>query len=102
MKALHAPRATPHEAHLLKWQYQSSRRSKSWQFTIRTQRKEVAYVLNEAPSLRGKFSDAAWLDIVWSKSRSIASNATGLDLDVFPEVLPWAIDDVLSQEFHPE
>jgi hypothetical protein len=89
-------------AHLLTWQFQPSRRSKSWQFTIRTQRKEVAYVLNEAPSLRGKFSDAAWLDIVWSKARSIASNETGLDLDVFPEVLPWAIDDVLSQEFHPE
>jgi hypothetical protein len=89
-------------AHLLKWQFQPSRRSKSWQFNIRTQRKEVAYVLNEAPSLRGKFSDAAWLDIVWSKARSIASNETGLDLDVFPEALPWAVDDVLSQDFHPE
>jgi hypothetical protein len=89
-------------AHLLKWQFQPSRRSKSWEFTIRTQRKEVAYVLDEAPSLRGKFSDAAWLDIVWSKARSAASNETGLDLDAFPEVLPWAVDDVLSQEFHPE
>ena len=45
-------------AHLLKWKFQPSRRSKSWQFTIRTQRKEVAYVLDEAPSLRGKFSDS--------------------------------------------
>ena len=63
-------------AHLLKWQFQPSRRSKSWEFTIRTQRKEVAYVLDEAPSLRGKFSDAAWLDIVWSKARSAASNET--------------------------
>ncbi|PMY01382.1 DUF29 domain-containing protein, partial [Pseudomonas sp. GW460-13] len=26
-------------AHLLKWQFQPSRRSKSWQFNIRTQRK---------------------------------------------------------------
>jgi hypothetical protein len=89
-------------AHLLKWQFQPSRRSKSWEFTIRTQRKEVAYVLDEAPSLRGKFSDSAWLDIVWSKARSSASDETGLDLDAFPEVLPWAADDVLSQEFHPE
>jgi hypothetical protein len=89
-------------AHLLKWQFQPSRRSKSWQFTIRTQRKEVAYVLHEAPSLRSKFNDAAWLDIVWSKARSAASNETGLDLDAFPESLPWPVDDVLSQEFHPE
>jgi hypothetical protein len=65
-------------AHLLKWQFQPSRRSKSWQFTIRTQRKETAYVLNEAPSLRGKFNDAAWRDIIWSKACSLASNETGL------------------------
>ncbi|MCG1041399.1 DUF29 domain-containing protein [Mycetohabitans sp. B8] len=89
-------------AHLLKWRFQPSRRSKSWQFTISTQRKEVAYVLNEAPSLRGKFNDAAWLDLVWSKARSMASNETGLDLDVFPEVLPWSIENVLSQAFLPE
>jgi hypothetical protein len=89
-------------AHWLKWRFQPSRRSKSWQFTIRTQRKEVAYVLNEAPSLRGKFSDAAWLDIAWSKARSFVSHETGLDLDVFPEALPWAVDDVLSHEFHPQ
>jgi hypothetical protein len=89
-------------SHLLKWQFQPSRRSRSWQFTIRTQRKEVAYVLDEAPSLRGKFSDLAWLDIVWSKARAIASDETGLDLDVFPEALPWPVGDVLSQAFHPE
>ena len=89
-------------AHLLKWQYQPARRSKSSQYTIRTQRKEVAYGLNEAPSLRGKFSDEAWLDIVWSKARSLASNETGLDLDAFPEAFPWQIEEVLSQEFFPE
>jgi hypothetical protein len=89
-------------AHLLKWQFQPSRRSKSWQFTIRTQRKEVVYVLDEAPSLRGKFNDLAWIDIVWSKARSMASNETGLDLDVFPDLLPWIVEDVLSQECYPE
>jgi ribosomal protein L29 len=89
-------------AHLLKWKFQPSRRSKSWQFTIRTQRKDVAYVLGEAPSLGGKFNDTMWLDIVWSKARSLASNETGLDLDVFPEGLPWTVDEVLSQEFHPD
>ncbi|SAL70742.1 hypothetical protein AWB69_08424 [Caballeronia udeis] len=87
-------------AHLLKWQYQPGWRSKSWQFTIRTQRKEVACVLSEAPGLRGKFGDEAWLDIVWSKARSIASNETGLDLDAFPEVLPWQVDGVLLSEFY--
>ncbi|UIF86281.1 DUF29 domain-containing protein [Cupriavidus sp. UYPR2.512] len=89
-------------AHLLKWQFEPSRRSKSRQFTIGTQRKEVAYILNEAPSLGAKFNDDAWLDIVWSKARGIANNEAGLDLDVLPEALPWTVDNVLSQEFHPE
>src|SRR3981189_2127801 len=97
-----ASRMSVRLAHLLKWQYQPGRRSKSWQFTIRTQRKEVAYVLSEAPSLRGKFGDEAWLDIVWSKARSIASNETGLDLDAFPEAFPWKVDEALSPEFYPE
>ncbi|MGF6546750.1 DUF29 domain-containing protein [Paraburkholderia youngii] len=88
--------------HLLKWQCQPSRHNRTWQFTNCTQRKEVAYALNEAPSLRGKFNDPAWLDIVWSKARSIVSNETGLDIDVFPEVLPWSAEDLISQGFYPE
>jgi len=59
-------------------------------------------VLSEAPSLRGKFSDPAWLDIVWSKARSAASNETGLDLDAFPDTMEWAVDDAFSETFFPE
>lgn len=88
-------------AHLLKWVYQPSRRSKSWQHTLKTQRKEVAYVISEAPSLRVKFSDERWLDIVWSKAKSQAENETGLDLDSFPEDFPWAITDVLNENWLP-
>lgn len=85
-------------AHLLKWQYQPARRSKSWQYTLATQRKEVAYVLNEAPSLRTKFKDERWLDIVWSKAKSQAESETGLDIDTFPEVCPWAIETEVTNE----
>ena len=75
-------------AHLLKWEHQPARRSKSWQYTLTTQRKEVAYVISEAPSLRTKFFDERWLDIVWSKAKSQAESETGLDIDTFPEVCP--------------
>ena len=88
-------------AHLLKWEYQPSRRSKSWQFTLATQRKEVAYVLAEAPSLRGKFTDAKWLEILWAKARTQAEAETGLDIDTFPEVCPWGVSDVLSEGWLP-
>ena len=89
-------------AHLLKWEYQPSRRSKSWQFTLTTQRKEVAYVLAEAPSLRGKFDDAKWLEILWAKARTQAETETGLDIDTFPEICPWGVSDVLAEGWLPE
>jgi hypothetical protein len=88
-------------AHLLKWEHQPARRSKSWQYTLTTQRKEVAYVISEAPSLRTKFFDERWLDIVWSKAKSQAESETGLDIDTFPEVCPWPISDVLSEGWLP-
>ena len=88
-------------AHLLKWEHQPARRSKSWQYTLTTQRKEVAYVLSEAPSLRIKFSDERWLDLVWSKAKCQAESETGLDIDILPEVCPWPISDVLSEGWLP-
>ena len=89
-------------AHLLKWQHQPSRRSKIWQHTIATQRKEVSYVLAEAPSLRVKFNDAAWIDIVWAKAKGIAESDTGLDIETFAQVLPWSATDVLNEGWLPE
>jgi hypothetical protein len=85
--------------HLLKWQYQPERRSKSWTRTITVQRKDVAYVLAESPSLRIKFADAAWLDVVWGKAVVAASDETGLD--VFPDTCPWPMEQVLSDTFLP-
>jgi Domain of unknown function DUF29 len=88
--------------HLLKWQFQPAKRSKSWEFTLRTQRKEVAYVLAEAPSLKGKFNDEKWLDVVWSKAVGKAETETGLDIEAFPESCPWTIAEVLAEGWHPE
>ena len=88
-------------AHLLKWQYQPSRRSKSWQFTLATQRKEITYGLAEATSLRGKFNDAKWLEILWAKARTQAEAETGLDMDTFPEACPWLLSDVLGEGWLP-
>ncbi len=87
-------------AHLLKWQYQPERQGNSWRNTIRAQRKEVAYLLEEAPSLRGKLGEERWLDMVWSKAVAQAGNETGLEQ--WPEVLPWQMDaEVLNLDWLP-
>jgi hypothetical protein len=89
-------------AHLLKWQFQPGRRSKSWSITIRTQRKEVKYLLQDAPSMRRRFDDDEWGDRVWSKARSQAEAETGIDFDLFPEVCPWPMATVLEEDFLPD
>ncbi|SAL77304.1 hypothetical protein AWB71_05433 [Caballeronia peredens] len=89
-------------AHLLKWQVQPERRSRSWTNTIRTQRREALYVLEEAPSLRRRFDEAKWLDLVWSKARTQVEAETGIDFDTFPEVCPWPMTSVLDEGFLPD
>lgn len=89
-------------AHLLKWQFQPERRSRSWTNTIRTQRKEALSVLDEAPSLRRRFDDTKWVDLVWSRARTQAEAETGIDFDAFPASCPWPMLSVLEEEFLPE
>ncbi|WP_258187459.1 DUF29 domain-containing protein [Trinickia symbiotica] len=75
---------------MLKWQYQPALRGKSWTRGIAVQRKDVVYVLNEAPSLRRKFNDAQWLELVWSKAVLSGENETGLEES--PETCPWTLE----------
>ncbi len=87
-------------SHLLKWQYQAGRRGASWQRTIKEQRKEIAYDLKETPSLKPLFNDDEWKDMVWGKAVGIAASETGLDL--FPELCPWTLEQILDSSFLPE
>jgi hypothetical protein len=87
-------------AHLLKWQYQPARRGASWETTIKAQRLEVAYLLDEAPSLKSMLTDSAWMKVVWAKAIAQAVSETGLN--AFPEVCAWPVERILSQTFYPE
>ena len=86
-------------AHLLKWQTQPERRGNSWRNTIRAQRKEIAYGLEEAPSLRAKLVESRWLDMVWSKAIAQAFDETGIDN--LPDACPWTMDEVLAADWLP-
>ncbi|WP_295458417.1 DUF29 domain-containing protein [uncultured Thiodictyon sp.] len=87
--------------HLLKWQYQRERRGASWEKTIKAQRKELAYNLEETPSLRSKLQDPRWLDMVWARAVALAVTETGLDC--FPDSCDWSMDaQVLNPSWRPE
>ncbi len=88
-------------AHLLKWQHQPEHRGASGKKTIKAQRKEIAYALDESPSLAPKLQEPRWLDMVWARAVAQAVGETGLDC--FPEECPWAIQgEVLAQSWLPE
>lgn len=89
-------------AHLLKWAYQPSKRQtgRSWRSTIRTQRQEIAMLLEQSPSLHRTVPAA--LDARYASARADASDQTRLPLDTFPDVCPWAADQVLDETFFPE
>lgn len=87
-------------SHLLKWQYQPERRSKSWERTIREQRKRISLLLDDSPSLKyeieQKLADAYEIAVL------SAANETGLDEDRFPESCEYALDQVLDAGFYPD
>jgi len=87
-------------AHLLKWQYQPERRSKSWRFTIGTQRKQIWIALEETPSLKARLSDNSWWERVWLEATRHAAEETGL-FD-FPMSCPWAFDEIMDENWWPE
>jgi hypothetical protein len=88
-------------AHLLKWEYQPDRQGKSWQSTIKLQRKRVLRAITKTPSLKVSLSDKDWVDDAWTDAVVQAAKETGIDIDTFPETCMWCMDDVLEDGWLP-
>ena len=79
--------------HLLKWDYQTHRRSRSWQNTIGRERNNIGLYLEDSPSLT-RYLDNKSLEKIYRVSRSDAMRETGLD---FPETCPYSIETILNR-----
>ena len=85
--------------HLLKWEFQADRRSRSWLLTMNEQRDQIATLLRDSPSLRN--------EIPWTIRESYpaaarrASDETGLPLGTLPALCPYESDQILSYDFRP-
>jgi len=86
--------------HLLKWQYQPNFRSKSWQLTIKEQRRRVDEHLSENPSLKGLLAE------VYEKTYRFAlleaAKETGMEESMFPEQCPWTFTQAMDEDFWPD
>lgn len=83
--------------HLLKYQFQPERRSRSWQVTIVDQRIEIADLLEMNPSLRPRF--AIFVASVYPVAVKRAANETGLPRSTFPSESPYSVDQLMDDEF---
>jgi hypothetical protein len=86
--------------HLLKWVAQPAHRGTSWRTSILNARAEIADRLEDYPSLRPHVPTL--LASAYPRARRLASAETGLPLATFPEACPWALDQVLDEDFWPE
>ncbi len=84
-------------AHLLKWQYQPTKRSVSWFTTIANQRDDLQDLLDEKPSLHQYIPEI--LPKAYRNARREASAETGIGLATFIETCPYNIEEILHPEF---
>lgn len=87
-------------AHLLKWKLQPSKRSNSWRGTIVAQRREIAAILQDSPSLRPRLVAAASSYYAGAVDRAIAE--TGIEARKFPPHCPFSDDQILDPHFLPD
>jgi hypothetical protein len=83
--------------HLLKWDYQSELRSKSWKATIREQRDEILDILKENPSLKPYLDEA--IQKGFRQGINLVLRETPLDVDDLPSACPYAIAQILDLQF---
>lgn len=85
--------------HLLKWQFQAARRSRSWRGTIARERGNIEQRESTNPSLK---ADAhSIVEQAYRRARRQAAAETGLDLADFPADNPYGVAQLRDLDFLP-
>ncbi len=85
--------------HLLKYHHQPDKRTTSWEATIKEQRRQIRYLLDDYPSLQKTTatSIADW----YQEALQDAVYETRLDAAIFPGRLPYTIEQLLDDKWMP-
>ena len=81
--------------HLLKWDHQPERRSRSWVLSIQEHRRRIGRVLKKNPSLKPSIDDA--IDEAYEDAVGDAQREAGLPSDTFVSVCPYTWDDIVNR-----
>lgn len=80
--------------HKLKYEFQPSKRSHSWVYSLRNAREESLDTLNENPSLKPQVDEL--IKKAYKYARNDAIIETGLDEKAFPKKCPWTFDEIMK------
>jgi hypothetical protein len=83
--------------HMLKWDYQVERRSRSWALSIDTHRDRVTDRLEDSPSLKSRRAGA--VGRAYRYARKDAARETGLPVKIFPDTCPYDWTDIMERLF---
>ena len=86
--------------HLLKWQYQPNKRSRSWKSSIFEHRRRLSEAFKNSPSLKPFFANI--FAESYQYGRKQASIETGLSLAALPKESPFTIEEILDEDFLPD
>ncbi len=83
--------------HLLKWEYQPEKRSRSWFLTIREQRRAIRRHLYRNPSLKSRIAES--LEDGFEAGLDLALRETNLPLRLFPTDCPYDFENIITDSF---
>jgi hypothetical protein len=81
--------------HLLKWDHQPDKRSRSWTLTILEHRRRAQRQLRRSPSLKSQLDDA--LTAAYEDARAEAASETGMPLRAFPAARPFDYAETMER-----
>lgn len=84
---------------LIRWKYQSGRRSPARWRVIRELRRILCIELQIAPALKSTLTDPHWTTRVWADAVCRSIEDIGV---VLPDTCPWTMGQVVDEAFLPE
>lgn len=83
--------------HILKWEYQPEKRSKSWRVIIRGQRREIKFLLDKNPSLKPYLDEA--ISLGYMQGLDLVVEETPLDDQDLPPICLYKIEQIFEASF---
>ncbi|PIG94578.1 DUF29 domain-containing protein [Gloeocapsopsis sp. IPPAS B-1203] len=88
--------------HLLKWEYQPSKRTSSWEISIKDARKQIRRLIEKYPVLAKHLENENTIYLCYKHALEDAADETGYSANTFPPESPYLLEQALDSDFLPE